>query len=82
MAPLSGTAVAGQIPGAQSLSELLRRELSNSNAAVWIDCIAPELLAGLKMNLNRPFGNGFDDNGDMTVDNPGEAPLLQRAVSH
>jgi len=29
--------------------------------------LAPETLAGLRMNLNRPFGNGKDDEDDNTV---------------
>lgn len=33
---------------------------------------APELTAGLKMDINRPFGNGNDDNGNGIVDEPGE----------
>ncbi len=33
---------------------------------------APELYQGLKMNVNRPFGNGYDDSGDGIVDSPGE----------
>ena len=36
---------------------------------------APELLAGLKMNVNRPLGNGWDDNGNGLVDEPAEANL-------
>jgi hypothetical protein len=36
---------------------------------------APELLAGLKMNVNRPLGNGWDDNGNGIVDEPAEANL-------
>ena len=34
--------------------------------------LAPELVAGQRFDLNRPFGNGQDDNGDLTVDEPGE----------
>ena len=34
---------------------------------------APELFAGLKMNVNRPLGNGYDGRDvDLIVDNPGE----------
>ena len=36
---------------------------------------APELLAGLKMNVNRPFGNGWDDNNNGIVDEPAEANI-------
>lgn len=35
--------------------------------------LPPELLAGLRMDLNRPLGNGRDDNGNGVVDEPGEA---------
>ncbi len=34
--------------------------------------LGPELIKGLKMNVNRPFGNGVDDNGDGVVDDPAE----------
>ncbi len=32
----------------------------------------PEILAGLKMNINRPFGNGVDDDGNGVIDENGE----------
>ncbi|MDZ4657706.1 MAG: hypothetical protein SH868_09040 [Bythopirellula sp.] len=34
--------------------------------------IAPEMMAGLPLDLNRPFGNGRDDNNNAVVDEPGE----------
>ena len=34
--------------------------------------LPPEVLAGLKMDLNRPLGNGRDDNNNGVVDEPGE----------
>lgn len=33
---------------------------------------APEMMAGMKLNLNRPLGNGRDDNNNGVVDEPGE----------
>ncbi|MFH1919822.1 MAG: hypothetical protein ABIP48_08065, partial [Planctomycetota bacterium] len=36
---------------------------------LWSQLVAPELLAGLRMNLNRPFGNGLDD---LTIDTDGD----------
>ncbi len=43
--------------------------------------LSPELVAGLRMNLNRPLGNGIDDNNNGVVDEPIEAmtgqPLWQ-----
>ena len=27
--------------------------------------LSPDILQGLKMDINRPFGNGVDDNGDV-----------------
>src|SRR5262249_13966005 len=32
-----------------------------------------ELVASQRMDLNRPFGNGYDDNNNGIVDEPGEA---------
>ena len=40
---------------------------------VMLDLLAPEVVAGKRMDLNRPFGNGKDDNGDQVVDDPLEA---------
>lgn len=42
-------------------------------SALGSDAISPEMLRGLKFNVNRLFGNGQDDDGDGVVDNPGEA---------
>ena len=42
----------------------------------WINNnLAPELLAGLPMDLNRPFGDGIDNDGDGIIDEPDEARL-------
>lgn len=35
--------------------------------------LAPEVLAGYKMDINRPFGDGRDNNGNGIVDEPIEA---------
>lgn len=40
--------------------------------------IAISIFDGLKMNVNRPFGNGVDDNGDGVVDNFIEATSAER----
>jgi hypothetical protein len=37
------------------------------------ELLAPEVVAGKKMDLNRPFGDGKDNNGDGVVDDPLEA---------
>lgn len=34
--------------------------------------LAPELADGLRLNVNRSFGNGLDDNNNGVVDEPGE----------
>ncbi len=38
-------------------------------ASVWPQLLPPDLLAGLKMNINRPFGNG-QASGNEVVDDP------------
>lgn len=57
-------------------------ERTLSNASVRADLMigkhqmfAPELSRGLKMDVNRPLGNGYDDDGDGIVDEPDEAAL-------
>ncbi|TWT73441.1 hypothetical protein Pla123a_37760 [Posidoniimonas polymericola] len=35
--------------------------------------LAPEVMAGLKMDINRPFGDGVDNNNNGIVDEPFEA---------
>ena len=37
------------------------------------ELLPPEVVAGVKMDLNRPFGDGKDNNGDGVVDDPLEA---------
>lgn len=37
------------------------------------ELIAPELRLGRKLDVNRPFGNGIDDNGNQVKDEPIEA---------
>lgn len=41
-------------------------------------CVNPDLLAGLRMDLNAPFGNGWDDNNNGVIDEPGEITLTTR----
>jgi hypothetical protein len=42
--------------------------------------ISPDLLLGLRMNLNRPLGNGYDDDGNGVVDDPTEALKGQNSL--
>jgi hypothetical protein len=36
--------------------------------------LSPDLGMGLRMDINAPFGNGFDDDGNTVVDEPNEPP--------
>lgn len=68
---------------AGDLTELLVQRLLLENTTMTVDqaqqairngeLLSPELLQGRRMDLNRPFGNGRDDNGDSVVDEPAEA---------
>jgi len=68
---------------AGDLTELLVRRIRLENTTMTVvdaqnairnsKLLSPELLAGRRMDLNRPFGNGRDDNGDGVVDEPAEA---------
>jgi hypothetical protein len=44
----------------------------NVPAGYWPQLLPLELLSGQKMDINRPFGNGRDDNGNGVVDDPDE----------
>ena len=42
------------------------------NEAALKTLVAPEIRSGNRMNLNRPFGNGIDDNANDVIDEPSE----------
>jgi hypothetical protein len=71
---------------AKSLVDLVERKVS-SGAAAWMKAnLAPELIAGVPMNLNRPLGNGKDDSGATgvgsgVVDEPGTAGGTEKGES-
>jgi len=56
------------------------QRLSNSLDEHWRFRMFPDdLLMGLRLNINRPFGNGIDDDKDGTVDeSPSPGPLRER----
>ncbi|MCH2119003.1 MAG: hypothetical protein MK161_15025, partial [Pirellulales bacterium] len=56
----------------QNLSLRTSSELDSQLDSLSQILLAPEVLAGHRMDLNRPFGNGQDDNGNGVVDDPGE----------
>ncbi|TWU47944.1 hypothetical protein [Rubripirellula reticaptiva] len=55
-----------------------RFDTSQRNALL-MQLLPREVLSGGKLNLNRPFGNGIDDDGDGVVDDPEE---LRNAVQN
>lgn len=59
-----------------SLTNVLRARMGTyfSDATARL-LLAPELRAGLRLDLNRPLGDGADDNGNFVVDEPAEADL-------
>lgn len=73
--------------GYTSIIEMLAHELNNSGVSPNVEIpklLSPELLSGLRMDINRPFGNGRDDNGNLIVDeHPGVLlpPSSQQAVN-
>jgi len=59
---------------ARHFSETFATHITANNfpAAQYSQLIPPEMLAGRRMNLNWPLGNGKDDNGNGIVDEIGE----------
>jgi hypothetical protein len=66
---------------ASSFRDLLRAKVPTMNADTMRQLVGPELLSGLKLNLNRPFGNGMDNNGNGVIDEPGEAEAFYQVGS-
>lgn len=65
-------------PAAAQANRLTRAALINTYIQ---QLLAPELLAGKRLDLNRPFGdgrdnagNGVDDNGNGKIDEPNDGP--------
>ncbi|MEK6235324.1 MAG: hypothetical protein N2C14_11505, partial [Planctomycetales bacterium] len=75
---LARDVLAGQLgltPGAVGTVDARLNLLLNPN----IEAIAPELILGLRLDVNRPFGNNHDDNSNGIVDESqeiGNEPLF------
>lgn len=50
----------------------LRAGLGVFNDTIAKQIVAPEFRMGRKLDVNRPFGNGVDDNGNRVIDEPSE----------
>lgn len=64
--------------GSGAPQDLLTEEVANGmltnqqRNALLMQLLPKDLLAGKKFDLNRPFGNGIDDDGDGVIDDPQE----------
>lgn len=85
--PATATPDGFNMPAGLHISSILRARLDRETpgrfdatrlTAAFKSLLAPELLAGLKLDLNRPLGNGRDDNGNGVVDEPQEAAAAER----
>ncbi|MCC9644417.1 hypothetical protein LOC71_19260 [Rhodopirellula sp. JC740] len=50
------------------------------NAVMW-ELMPEELRAGRKLNLNRPFGNGFDNDNDGVIDDDQNGRIVNAGIS-
>ena len=86
--PMAPAFVRSDAGGHVTLNALLRSRLNNGGNADLVtdsagnnmqqdnlvrEYLSHELLVGLKMDVNRVFGQGVDDDGNGVVDDPGEA---------
>jgi hypothetical protein len=69
----------GNIVGSLGLADLVAAKMSAVNSTATTPTAAdlsallwPEFLSGVRFDVNRPFGNGIDDNGNNVVDEPEE----------
>lgn len=75
---LAPTAFRSQLAGngyrAFGITDLVRAKLQSTGVAAngmdaeIANLLAPELIAGIRMDINQPFGNGRDDNNNNLVD--------------
>ena len=71
---LRRTFAAAGLPNARNMAELMASRLTpgvDVNAEL-TKLLSPDLALGLRMDVNRAFGNGQDDNGNGIADEPGE----------
>jgi hypothetical protein len=58
----------------KALVDAIDPDPTSAQIAAWIKVmLGPELTRGRKLDINRAFGNGIDDNGNGIVDEPAEA---------
>ncbi|WP_417732944.1 hypothetical protein [Rosistilla oblonga] len=57
-------------------------DITESDVAMANLLLPPELRLGMKVNVNRPFGNGVDDNGNGVIDEPGEVETSYQSVTN
>lgn len=58
--------------GNQLLQSIVQRFNLTAPQDLWV-LFPPDVLAGLRLNINRPLGDGLDNNNNGVVDEPGEA---------
>lgn len=69
----------GVTPTATQINQIIHGDdtvdasIVSSDYASFGGLLSPEVLAGHKMNVNRPIGDGRDNNGNGVVDEPAEA---------
>jgi hypothetical protein len=74
----TNTAGAGYSHVSNHIVDLLRLRLKQASYTGSVNLaiqqlLAPELVAGQRLDINRPFGNGQDDNNNGVVDEPAES---------
>jgi hypothetical protein len=76
---LRKTFAAANLPNARTAAELLAARLSPTIAvdSELAKMLSPDLALGLRMDINRPFGNGRDDNHNGIVDEADEQAVEQ-----
>lgn len=59
--------------GGGGLINHIAQRFSVTNPQEWRLLFSPDVAAGLRLDINRPLGDGLDNNGNRVVDDPAEA---------
>ncbi|WP_145344013.1 hypothetical protein [Rosistilla ulvae] len=76
-----GSAIEGLIRRLRNVTSA-SGDIDENDVALANFLLPPEIRLGMKLNVNRPLGNGLDDDGDGAIDEDDEIEVAYRGVAN